>query len=54
VLKAAGLVTDTQAGNRRLYEVDTRGVAGVRAYFDQFWTTALQAFKEAAERTNEE
>ena len=54
VLKEAGLVTDTQAGNRRLYRVDTRGVAGVRAYFDQFWTTALQAFKEAAERTDEE
>jgi DNA-binding transcriptional ArsR family regulator len=54
VLKEAGLVSDTQAGNRRLYEVDTRGVAGVRAYFDQFWTNALQAFKEAAERTDEE
>ncbi len=54
VLKEAGLVSDTQAGNRRLYEVDKRGVAGVRAYFDQFWNTALQAFKEAAERTDEE
>jgi DNA-binding transcriptional ArsR family regulator len=54
VLKDAGLVTDSQAGNRRLYEVDTGGVAGVRAYFDQFWTNALQAFKEAAERTDEE
>lgn len=54
VLKQAGLVSDTQAGNRRLYQVDTRGVAGVRAYFDQFWTHALERFKEAAERTNEE
>jgi DNA-binding transcriptional ArsR family regulator len=54
VLKEAGLVSDTQAGNRRLYEVDRRGVAGVRAYFDQFWQGALQAFKEAAERTDEE
>ena len=47
-------MSDTQAGNRRLYEVDPRGIAGVRAYFDQFWTNALQAFKEAAERTDEE
>ena len=54
VLKQAGLVSDTQAGNRRLYGVDPRGVAGVRAYFDQFWTGALQRFKEAAERTDEE
>jgi DNA-binding transcriptional ArsR family regulator len=54
VLKEAGLVSDTKAGNRRLYEVDPRGVAGVRAYFDQFWTNALERFKEAAERTDEE
>jgi DNA-binding transcriptional ArsR family regulator len=54
VLKKAGLVSDTQAGNRRLYEVDRRGVAGVRAYFDQFWKGALEAFREAAERTDEE
>ena len=54
VLKEAGLVSDTQAGNRRLYEIDTRGVAGVRAYFDRFWSDALQRFKEAAERTDEE
>lgn len=54
VLKEAGLVVDSQAGNRRLYRVDTRGIEGVRAYFDQFWTNALEAFKEAAERTDEE
>ena len=54
VLKEAGLVVDTQAGNRRLYRIDTRGVAGVRAYFDQFWSDALQRFMEAAERTDEE
>ena len=54
VLKEAGLVVDTQAGNRRLYRVDPRGVEALRGYFDRFWSDALAAFKEAAERTKEE
>ena len=54
VLKDAGLVIDTQAGNRRLYRVDPRGVEALRDYFDRFWTNQLSAFKEAAERTYEE
>ncbi len=54
VLKDAGLVIDRQAGNRRLYEVDPSGVQQLREYFDQFWDKALAAFKEAAERGNEE
>ena len=54
VLKEAGLVVDTQAGNRRLYRVDPRGLEALRGYFDRFWKDALAAFKEAAERTEEE
>ena len=54
VLKDAGLVTDTQAGNRRLYRLDPNGIATLRAYLDQFWNQALAAFKEAAEQTDEE
>jgi DNA-binding transcriptional ArsR family regulator len=54
VLKDAGLVTDTQAGNRRLYRLDPNGIAALRAYLDQFWNQALAAFKEEAERTDEE
>jgi DNA-binding transcriptional ArsR family regulator len=54
VLKEAGLVTDTQAGNRRLYKVDPRGLDEVRRYFDRYWNNALDAFKQAAERTDEE
>ena len=50
VLKQAGLVRDTAAGTRRLYAVDPDGVAALRAYFDRFWTQALAAFAEAAER----
>ena len=54
VLKGAGLVTDSQAGNRRLYAVDPDGIEAVRRYFDRFWSNQLAAFKEAAERTSKE
>ncbi len=54
VLKRAGLVTDRPAGNRRLYAVDPGGVEALRDYFEQFWDNALAAFKEAAERSDEE
>lgn len=51
VLKAAGLVLDRPEGNRRFYRIDSKGVAGLRAYFDRFWDHALAAFKAAAEQT---
>lgn len=54
VLKEAGLVIDERAGTRRLYRLDPDGVAGLRAYFDRFWTQALSAFKAAAERAEED
>jgi DNA-binding transcriptional ArsR family regulator len=54
VLKEAGLVVDQQDGNRRIYSLDPDGVGALRAYFDRFWTQALGAFKEAAERRDEE
>ena len=53
VLKEAGLVRDRPEGTRRLYRIDPAGLAGVRAYFDRFWTQALAAFKAAADRPEE-
>jgi DNA-binding transcriptional ArsR family regulator len=50
VLKEAGLVTERRNGTRRIYRVDPDGVAGLRAYFDEFWNEALTAFAEAAEQ----
>jgi len=50
ILKRAHLVVDQAAGNRRLYQVNPEGVEALRAYFDQFWTQALTAFKPAAEK----
>ena len=49
VLKDAGLVTVRPAGTRRLYQVDPRGVAAVRSWFDRFWDEALAAFQDAVE-----
>ena len=54
VLKAAGLVADRPAGNRRIYQVDPDGVAALRAELDRFWTDALAAYKAVAEQPTEE
>ena len=49
VLKEAGLVSERRDGTRRLYRIEPDRVAGLRAYFDDFWSRALDAFKAAAE-----
>lgn len=49
VLKEARLVSDRPEGTRRLYQLDPAGFESVRAYLDQFWTTALDAFKAKAD-----
>jgi len=51
-LKEAGLVIDRAAGTRRIYQVNPSGVAGLRAYLDQLWGTALASFQAAVEATN--
>ncbi|MDQ1534749.1 MAG: hypothetical protein QOF28_2510 [Actinomycetota bacterium] len=54
VLKQAGLVTDRAVGNRRLYELDPAGLAGLRSWLDRVWSDALTAFKTAAEQPLQE
>jgi DNA-binding transcriptional ArsR family regulator len=54
VLKDAGLVVDRAEGNRRIYQLDPAGVGALRAYLDQFWSSALAAYKEAVEQPTEE
>jgi DNA-binding transcriptional ArsR family regulator len=49
VLKDAGLVMDSKAGTRRLYQLNPEGVARLRAHFDQMWTHAMRAFQSVAE-----
>ena len=54
VLKEAGLVTERRNGTRRLYRLEPSGLEELRTYFEQFWDDALQAFKDAAERREED
>jgi DNA-binding transcriptional ArsR family regulator len=49
VLSDAGLVSQRQAGTRRLYRVEPDGLAAVRAYFDDMWGSALGALRDLAE-----
>ena len=49
ILKDARLVTDRPEGTRRVYQLDPAGFESARAYLDQFWTTALDAFKQKAD-----
>jgi DNA-binding transcriptional ArsR family regulator len=51
ILKKANLVVDRAAGNRRLYQLNPEGFDSLREYFDQFWTTALTAFKKKVEKS---
>ena len=52
VLKRAQLVLDRPEGNRRVYQVNPKGIEALRAYFDRFWNQALASFKRAAEESN--
>jgi DNA-binding transcriptional ArsR family regulator len=54
VLKEAGLVVDRKVGTRRLYQVDPKALADLRAYFAAFWDQALAAFRTAAESEENE
>jgi DNA-binding transcriptional ArsR family regulator len=50
-LKEAGLVVDHAEGTRRVYRIDPAGLGAIRAWLDQFWGVALDAFKQEAERS---
>jgi DNA-binding transcriptional ArsR family regulator len=54
VLKDAGLVTDEADGTRRVYHIDPNGLGELRAWLDQFWAVALEAFKAEAEQQREQ
>lgn len=49
ILKEAKLVIDRADGTRRLYQLDPEGFKAMREYVDQFWSTALAAFKAKVE-----
>jgi DNA-binding transcriptional ArsR family regulator len=54
VLKDVGLVVDRQVGTRRLYQVDPRGLAALRAHLDGFWERSLAAFQDRTRETEDD
>ena len=53
VLKNAGLVRSRYEGTRNVYHIDSSGIACMRDYLDQFWDTALLAFKKSVDKENQ-
>jgi DNA-binding transcriptional ArsR family regulator len=54
VLKDARLVIDRREGNRRIYRVDSEGLAALRADLEEVWDKNLAAYKAAVEQRPEE
>ena len=54
VLRAAGLVTETADGARRIYRLDPRGIAAMRDWLDAYWSAAMSAFEQFADAQEEE
>src|SRR4051794_31654342 len=50
VLKDAGLVVHRSHGTRNVYAIDPNGLGALRAWLDQFWAEALDAFKAEVEK----
>lgn len=51
VLKEAGLVQEERDGARHVYSIDPKGLGQLRAWLDQFWDSALDAFRAEVEKT---
>lgn len=50
ILGGADLVTVRQAGTRRIYRIDPKGVESLRNWIDDLWDDVLDSFVDAAER----
>lgn len=49
VLREAGLLSERRKGTSRLYRARPEGLAGLRAFMDEFWTDRLERLRLAAE-----
>ena len=52
VLKDAGLVGDRSEGVRRVYYIDPQGLGELRRWLDEFWSDALESFKNEVAATH--
>lgn len=50
VLKSAGLVEDRPAGKHRIYHVDPKGLAALRAELEGFWNKTLATYKAVVDQ----
>lgn len=49
VLREAQLVSERREGTKRIYRLDSQGLAQLRTYFDGFWQRALDNFTTTAD-----
>ena len=49
VLRNAGLLTERRDGTRRLYRAQPEGLAGLREFLDQMWTSSLEVARDLVE-----
>ena len=52
--KVAGLVNDSKAGTRRIYQLNPEGMRLLRLHFDQVWDQAMSNFQAAVERDSKQ
>jgi DNA-binding transcriptional ArsR family regulator len=50
VLEEAGLVRARAVGTRRIYRIEAQGLEELRRYLEGFWSAALDAFRDEADR----
>ena len=43
-------MTDRPEGTRRVYQIDPQGLGAIRAWLDQFWAVALDAYAAEVDR----
>ena len=49
ILYDAGLVSERRDGTRRIYRARPEGLAGLRAFLDEFWSERLAALRREVE-----
>ena len=54
VLQQQGLVSHRPAGTRNIYELETDGLATLREWLDDIWSTAFDRYVEYAATNSEE
>jgi len=49
VLRNAGLLTERKVATRRLYRARPEGLAGLRQFLDQMWSSSLETARDLVE-----